>query len=55
MGDFVGVVPAIATPMGQDGRFNEEVFRKIVEFNNRSRCTRFLGRGRDWRECVVGR
>ena len=33
MGDFVGVVPAIATPMGQDGRFNEEVFRKIVEFN----------------------
>ena len=33
MGVFEGVVPAIATPMGQDGRFNEEVFRKIVEFN----------------------
>ena len=33
MGVFEGVVPAIATPMGQDGRFNEAVFRKIVEFN----------------------
>lgn len=33
MSDFEGVVPAIATPMGSDGRFNEEVFRKIVAFN----------------------
>ena len=33
MSSFEGVVPAIATPMGQDGRFNEVVFRKIVEFN----------------------
>ncbi len=30
---FEGVVPAIATPMGRDGQFDEKVFRKIVEFN----------------------
>ena len=33
MSNFEGVVPAIATPMDENGRFNEEVFRKIVSFN----------------------
>lgn len=33
MGDFEGVVPALPTPMGADGAFNEDVFRKVVEFN----------------------
>lgn len=33
MRDFEGVVPAIPTPMDADGRFNEDAFRKVVEFN----------------------
>jgi len=33
MNDFEGVIPAIATPMDENGRFNEDVFRKIVAFN----------------------
>jgi dihydrodipicolinate synthase/N-acetylneuraminate lyase len=33
MSDFEGVVPAIPTPMGTDGGFHEEAFRKVVEFN----------------------
>lgn len=33
MNDFEGVVPAIPTPMGKDGAFNEAAFRKVVEFN----------------------
>jgi len=30
---FEGVVPAIPTPMDADGQFNEDAFRKVVEFN----------------------
>ncbi|MBT3606534.1 MAG: dihydrodipicolinate synthase family protein [Candidatus Latescibacteria bacterium] len=33
MGGFEGVVPALPTPMGANGAFNEDVFRKVVEFN----------------------
>ena len=33
MADFEGILPAIATPMGSDGRFNEAAFREVVEFN----------------------
>lgn len=33
MADFVGILPAIATPMGTDGRFNEAAFREVMEFN----------------------
>ena len=30
MSDFEGVVPSIATPMDENGQFNEEVFRLII-------------------------
>ena len=33
MADFEGILPAIATPMGSDGRFNEAAFREVMEFN----------------------
>ena len=33
MSDFEGVVPALPTPMDSSGAFNEDVFRKVVEFN----------------------
>ena len=33
MADFKGILPAIATPMGSDGRFNESAFREVMEFN----------------------
>ena len=33
MADFEGILPAIATPMGADGRFNEAAFREVMEFN----------------------
>lgn len=33
MADFKGILPAIATPMGSDGRFNEAAFREVMEFN----------------------
>ena len=33
MADFSGILPAIATPMGTDGRFNETAFREVMEFN----------------------
>ena len=33
MADFEGILPAIATPMGNDGRFNEAAFRRVMEFN----------------------
>ena len=33
MADFTGILPAIATPMGSDGRFNEAAFRRVMEFN----------------------
>ena len=33
MADFEGILPAIATPMGTDGRFNEAAFREVIEFN----------------------
>lgn len=33
MADFEGILPAIATPMGADGRFNEAAFREVLEFN----------------------
>ena len=33
MADFEGILPAIATPMGSDGRFNEAAFRRVMEFN----------------------
>ncbi len=33
MADFEGILPAIITPMGTDGRFNEAAFREVVEFN----------------------
>ena len=33
MADFKGILPAIATPMGTDGRFNEAGFREVMEFN----------------------
>ena len=33
MADFEGILPAIATPMGSDGRFDEAAFRQVMEFN----------------------
>ena len=33
MSQFQGVYPAIITPMTSEGRFNEEAFRKVMEFN----------------------
>ena len=33
MADFEGILPAIATPMGSDGRFDEAAFREVMEFN----------------------
>ena len=33
MADFEGILPAIATPMGSDGRFSEAAFREVMEFN----------------------
>ena len=33
MAYFEGILPAIATPMGTDGRFNEAAFREVMEFN----------------------
>ena len=33
MADFEGILPAIATPMGTGGRFNEAAFREVMEFN----------------------
>ncbi len=33
MSAFEGILPAIVTPMTSDGRFNEEAFRKVMEFN----------------------
>ena len=33
MADFEGILPAIATPMGTDGGFNEAAFREVMEFN----------------------
>ena len=30
---FEGILPAIVTPMTGDGSFNEEAFRKVMEFN----------------------
>ena len=33
MADFAGILPAIATPMGTDGRFDEAAFREVMEFN----------------------
>ncbi len=33
MAEFEGILPAIATPMGTDGRFNEAAFREVMEFN----------------------
>ena len=33
MSQFEGVYPAIITPMTSEGRLNEEVFRKVMEFN----------------------
>ena len=33
MANFEGILPAIATPMGTDGRFNEGAFREVMEFN----------------------
>ncbi|HIE28555.1 TPA: dihydrodipicolinate synthase family protein [Candidatus Poribacteria bacterium] len=31
--EFQGVFPAVITPMTQEGTLNEEVFRKVIEFN----------------------
>lgn len=33
MADFEGILPAIATPMGKDGKFDEAGFREVMEFN----------------------
>ncbi len=33
MSAFVGILPAIITPMHSDGSFNEEAFRRVMEFN----------------------
>ncbi len=33
MPEFEGVVPALVTPMTSDDAFNEEAFRRLVEFN----------------------
>ena len=33
MSAFEGILPAIITPMKQDGSFNEEAFRRVMEFN----------------------
>ena len=33
MAAFEGILPAIITPMNGDGSFNEEAFRRVMEFN----------------------
>jgi N-acetylneuraminate lyase len=33
MSEFLGLYPAIITPMTSDGRLNEDAFRKVMEFN----------------------
>lgn len=33
MSAFEGILPAIVTPMNHDGSFNEEAFRRVMEFN----------------------
>ena len=33
MADFEGILPAIITPMGEDGRLNEAAFREVMEYN----------------------
>lgn len=33
MAVFEGVIPAIITPMDDEGRFNEDAFRQVMEFN----------------------
>jgi len=33
MSAFEGILPAIITPMHSDGSFNEEAFRRVMEFN----------------------
>ncbi len=33
MAEFTGILPAITTPMGEDGRFDEAAFREVMEFN----------------------
>ncbi len=33
MSAFEGILPAIITPMNGDGSFNEEAFRRVMEFN----------------------
>ncbi len=36
MSDFEGILPAIATPMGKDGKLDEAAFREVMEFNIQS-------------------
>jgi len=33
MAEFTGILPAITTPMGEDGHFDEAAFREVMEFN----------------------
>ncbi len=33
MNEYEGVFPAVVTPMDNNGNFNEEAFRKVIEFN----------------------
>ena len=36
MNEFRGIYPALITPMTPEGDFNEEAFRRLVEYNVRS-------------------
>ena len=33
MAEFKGIFPAIVTPMDSDGEFNEDAFRRVMEYN----------------------
>ena len=41
MADFEGILPAIITPMGEDGRLNEAAFREVMEYNIQAGVTGF--------------
>ncbi len=41
MTEFNGLMPAIVTPMTAEGRFNEDAFRKVMEFNIKAGCHGF--------------
>ena len=47
MTEFRGIYPALITPMTREGDFNEDAFRRLLEFNIQSGAHGFWGcRGR---------